>query len=164
MEREIKQRLAGAITIVSLAIIFLPLIFDGSGYKQLPDMNLDIPAQPEITIDQRFDMLPAPGKAGLQRLREKIDLNTVTKNSPLESVTERQWKVQVGVFANEENAKYQVLMLEEKGYAAGYRSLIQAGVQKFFVEIGPDNKQKMQQAAEELKSNLGLDDVLLKKQ
>ena len=164
MEQKIKQRLAGAITIVSLAVIFLPLIFDGSGYKQLPNIDLNIPAQPEIIIDQKFEMLPSSGESGLKHLREEIDLQTMIKTPSREQVPTDLWKVQVGVFANEENAKDQVRALQKKGYSVYYRSMLNAGEKKFFVEIGPDNKQKIQQITKELKGVLGMQDILVKRQ
>lgn len=162
MNLKVQHRLAGAVTIVALAIIFFPLIFDGSGYEQLPDVNLDIPAQPEVIIDQKFDTLPATGRDGLRRLREEIDLNTITQNPVPSDDSVEHWKAQVGVFADEENAKSQVQMLKDKGYAADYRSVVQADGTRFFVEIGPDDRQKIQQLAEELKSSLGFEEILIK--
>ena len=162
MNQKTQQRLAGVVTISALAIIFLPLVFDGSGYEQMPAVNLDIPAQPEVIIDQRFDVLPAAGTDGLKRLHEEIDLNTLTQDPAPKAAAVVRWTVQTGAFADEENARNQVQILKEKGYEADYRSVAQTDGERFLVEIGPGDKQKIQRLADELKSHLGLEDVLLK--
>ncbi len=47
MNRQRKQRLLGTLLLVSLAVIFLPLILDGSGYRER-QLEVTIPPAPEI--------------------------------------------------------------------------------------------------------------------
>lgn len=46
VEQAIKQRLVGAIVLVSLVVIFLPFVFDGRGVEKLPAGLFDMPAAP----------------------------------------------------------------------------------------------------------------------
>ena len=43
VEQRIKQRLIGAVVLVALMVIILPLVFDGQGVQRLPDALFDMP-------------------------------------------------------------------------------------------------------------------------
>lgn len=47
LESILKQRLVGAIVLVALAVIFLPMLLDGSGRSGPRDVAIDIPERPE---------------------------------------------------------------------------------------------------------------------
>jgi DedD protein len=47
LESKLKQRLVGAVVLVALAIIFLPMLLDGSGRSGPRDVAIDIPDQPQ---------------------------------------------------------------------------------------------------------------------
>lgn len=47
MDSALKQRLVGAIVLVALAVIFLPMMLDGSGTSGPREIAIEIPAQPE---------------------------------------------------------------------------------------------------------------------
>lgn len=82
MNEKLKQRLVGAVVLVSLAVIFLPMLLDGGGERSsmpvfgsnIPDKPdyqfepLDIPLQPVKTVDEKQPVLidkaePAPKPA-----------------------------------------------------------------------------------------------------
>ena len=56
MEPQLKQRLVGIAVIFSLAVIFLPMILDGSG-QQRKSFEIEVPARPElkseVDVEQR---------------------------------------------------------------------------------------------------------------
>lgn len=52
MESTLKQRLVGAIVLVALAVIFLPMLLDGSGQSGPRDVAIDIPEQPQPPRDR----------------------------------------------------------------------------------------------------------------
>src|SRR5210317_1607220 len=54
MDQNIKNRLVGIVVIFALAVIFLPMILDGSGVRK-DDFDIVIPAQPETSTDSEFD-------------------------------------------------------------------------------------------------------------
>ena len=47
MESGLKQRLVGAVVLVALAVIFLPMLLDGSGARERLNEDIAIPEQPE---------------------------------------------------------------------------------------------------------------------
>lgn len=54
MDQNIKQRLVGIAVIFSLAVIFLPMILDGSGVAK-KTLSVEIPPQPQISARDDFD-------------------------------------------------------------------------------------------------------------
>lgn len=64
MDPALKKRLIGASVMIVLAIIFLPMLFDGSG-ESIPGnaVSLDIPAQPERDFETRVVPLDLPRPA-----------------------------------------------------------------------------------------------------
>jgi DedD protein len=61
MEQQLKQRLVGAIVLVSLAVIFIPVILEGPDDEWAPRTH-DIPAPPELDYRASMD-LPIPATA-----------------------------------------------------------------------------------------------------
>jgi DedD protein len=54
MDQNIKNRLVGIVVIFALAVIFLPMILDGSGVRK-DNFDIVIPPQPEVSKDADFD-------------------------------------------------------------------------------------------------------------
>jgi DedD protein len=54
MEQNIKNRLVGIVVIFALAVIFLPMILDGSGVRK-GEFEVVIPPQPEVSPSPDFD-------------------------------------------------------------------------------------------------------------
>ena len=54
MEQNIKNRLVGIVVIFALAVIFLPMILDGSGVRK-DQFEVVIPPQPEVSASPDFD-------------------------------------------------------------------------------------------------------------
>jgi len=72
MDLKLKQRLTGAIVLVALAVIFVPIILEGPDDDWTPRSH-SIPEQPQM--DYRSDMeldLPAPMAAGQERPRSAV--------------------------------------------------------------------------------------------
>ncbi len=57
METTLKQRLIGAAVIIALAVIFVPMILDGSGQEESVALNMEVPPEPTFTFDSN---LPDP--------------------------------------------------------------------------------------------------------
>ena len=164
MEQQMKQRLVGAVTLVSLGVIFLPMIFDGSGYDRLPDADFDIPAQPEMIFDQSFENLPARGEVSVKKLLEDIDVRELPEN-PEQGAAAADWVVQAGVFSHENNARLRVRRLTDAGYNAQYQEqeLAPGGEPRFLVEVGPGTEKQMQRTADKLRNEIGIKDVLIRR-
>ncbi len=89
MNEKLKQRLVGAVVLVSLAVIFIPMMLDGgerssmpmfgSNIPEKPDYHfepLDIPLQPVISVSDERPVLvdkpePAPEPASVTEVKPK---------------------------------------------------------------------------------------------
>ena len=119
MDERIKYRLTGAVVAVSLAIIFLPMLFDGAGVPDIP-FEVDMPAPPVSAVD------PLPGRSEeawafvdeVEQLRERFDRSPALIGQPehraigldeASSGADPQgvplaWSVQLASFLREDNA------------------------------------------------------------
>lgn len=61
MDSGLKQRLVGAAVLVALAVIFLPMLFDGSGAREHLNEGIEIPAKPEAPESRLERDIPDDG-------------------------------------------------------------------------------------------------------
>jgi DedD protein len=60
MEQRLKQRLIGAIVLVALAVIFIPMLLQGPVERHLADIPIEIPPKPAMNVDVQ----PQPSEGG----------------------------------------------------------------------------------------------------
>jgi DedD protein len=66
MDILLKQRLIGAVVLIALAVIFVPVLLDGTGWRERRSLDAEIPPEPEFTFsrslptmsDARRDVIP----------------------------------------------------------------------------------------------------------
>ena len=58
MEQHIKQRLLGTVVLVSIAVIVLPLLLDGEGYRTMQSIEVDMPQKPPFEYRQEGFTIP----------------------------------------------------------------------------------------------------------
>ena len=85
METTLKQRLIGAAVIIALAVIFVPMILDGSGRQESVALNMEIPPEPTFTFDSDL-----PDTKGLDQLppMSMSEKSTAIVETAEESMTE----------------------------------------------------------------------------
>lgn len=110
MDAKLKQRLAGAVTLASLAIIILPWLLDGTPEERL---TVDIPLPPrvalaELTVQEVQRRMAQAEQASEARLPKEAADDTDYGAGP-DFVLDRNglpvlWSLQVGAFQDRENA------------------------------------------------------------
>ena len=161
MKQGTKQRIVGTIVIASLALIFLPIIFDGQGSHQTQTASR-IPEQPVVPI------LPEPQQsrpviisdADLVVTETKPEPEPVTKTieesasdvievSASESGFTRDiptlnlaglpngWSIRLGSFSEASNATNLMQRLQTAGYKAYIRDIDSEQVELTGVFVGP---------------------------
>ena len=173
LDQRIKQRLIGAVILLSLAVIFLPIIFDGRQSK-IDTAPYKLPPQPRFSnIEQPLELQPeqvqdveaeldqladtqeavqaspdietAAGYLGKERLNDQAIRAKPAKDIKLET----GWIIQVGAFKEEQNAN----QLRSELLAAGFRAYTQQAAQYYRVYVGPlirsfqldEQKQRLEQ-------------------
>jgi len=80
MDQNLKNRLVGVIVIFALAVIFLPMILDGSGVRR-EQHDVVIPPQPLVTANPEFEQKIDELQARVDALPE-LEPRHVDENSP----------------------------------------------------------------------------------
>lgn len=170
MDRGLKERLVGAAVLVALGVWLIPWVLNGpeqssrteSGAIELPaagesaplrsqtitlDNNRELPTQsasqssPETTVPdttpESESIAPAP----------TIAVESAAPSPPPESAAstgnEAGWYVQVGSYADEDNARRQADRVSSYGFDASVSSFVSAGRSVQRVRVGPQSSREL---------------------
>lgn len=173
-DNRIKQRIIGAIVLVSLGVIFIPMILSGRGEQSMPLFGSPIPPKPDNIENIKvleFENTPKPPEPRTE-IRTPVDkfsneddkpIIAPVKPAPKEEVKKetvavkpvtkeskplKAWVVQVGSFSNRKNALALKEKLVKKGFRAFVERIIQHDKTSYRVRVGPEvrreNAEKLQ--------------------
>ena len=176
MDRALQERVIGAIVLVVLAVLIVPVFLDGPANDTetvvesvtLPGQNTRQPVTKKIVLN-RDRTEPVPAKAPVaapqsvpgpdqreppQSARPSATTAaTADRDSAAVPVSSTgMWAVQLGSFSNQENAERLAASLRTQGYAAFLSKLETATASLHRVRIGP---QKDRDSAESVAVQLG---------
>lgn len=171
MDLALKYRIVGAAVLLALAVIFVPMVLDGSGQKSVTKVDLDIPPEPTLIFSDELEQrvrTPAPEytQSSPDAVVVKPDL---AKNIVPEIVVDKavnpellSWVVQVGAFGEEEKAA----TLQDTLTKAGFDALIERSTNNdksiYRVKVGPVISQdKASKLQERLRKELKLDSAFV---
>lgn len=136
MEAPLRQRIVGAIVLVTLGVIFIPALLDGSGYKSRQVQDIVIKEKPQFPplTQKKVKPIPTP----LEKIKENQakTLKAAPKqpnNTPLKS-----FALQVGTFDSDENANKMRDKLRNAGYSTFVLKQHAKGKTSYKVRIGPE--------------------------
>lgn len=148
MDSKLRQRVTGAIVLTALAVIILPMLFDGSAEERARLMT-EIPEPPvialrELSVDDISSRMAVMESASAEAIPQVVPDNRdyAATTEPHEFVLDTNdlpvsWSLQLGSFTDYNNA----LALRETMRKAEYRTyIIQAqtdGGETYRVLIGP---------------------------
>lgn len=146
-----RYRITGAIFLLALAIIVLPMLFDGDGIEKL---KLSVLTQESIDVTLAEGLGPGPdmrsAEVARENLRKEIDADgyrvengtkfgepVLSDDTDSLSRPALSWAVQVASFSEEENA----IGLRDRLQVDGYSSLLsrvkEQGEKRIRVAVGP---------------------------
>ena len=173
-----KQRLVGAAVLVSLVVIFVPMILSGPVDTGSVDLPMTIPPQPfsdnprpdtrrlEENVSQLKPMdIPKPVVAPQPAVETAVKPAIQTPQEPADNTPAKpvvkpeldSWDVQVGSFSQSENAIGLRDKLRKKGYKAFVESTKVNGKTTWRVRVGPEIKRE---TAQELAGKLKTEEKL----
>ena len=185
-EHSFKQRIVGAIVLVALAVIFIPMLLPGHRDIGFTDNGSPIPPKPAELENLKVLELekPQPAPAPREIVRTPIDERSpatpagevespsAEKTPPPEEVlaepktnqatqtdatTPKAWAVQVGSFTQRENAMRLRDQLRSKKYKAFVEQISSAGKTFYRVRVGPEvSRDKAEALQKELQSKMKL--------
>ena len=180
MEKQLKERIFGAVVIVSLIVIFVPMLLNPEEDESyiledsltiapnestqeialgIPESVLAIQAQTEAIQQQLYaDDFVEPEQPSTDQIAQNAPVddiealvNRIQDTKMASIVNNKAWVVQLATFADEKNAKNLVKELNSKGFSA-YMRETHGQTQDFTrVLVGPEADR---QKAERLKATL----------
>ncbi len=136
MEAPLQQRIVGAIVLVTLGVIFIPALLDGSGYKSRQVQDIEIKEKPEFPplTQKKVKPIPTPLQAN-KKAQEKVQQADPKQahKKPIKS-----FALQVGTFGSNENAKKMRDQMRKAGYSAFVYKSTAKGKTSYKVRIGPE--------------------------
>jgi len=136
MEVPLQQRIVGAIVLVTLGVIFIPALLDGSGYKSRQVQDIEIKEKPEFPPLKQKKVKPIPTPLE----KNKQDQVKVQKADPKDMHKKpiKSFALQVGTFGSNENAEKMRNQMREAGYTAFVHKSTSKGKTSYKVRIGPE--------------------------
>jgi DedD protein len=176
MDRSLKERVIGAIVLVVLAVLIVPVFLDGTADDtEIVSQIVSLPGQnaqenmTQIVVLNRDRAEPVPMSAPASAPQETKPEHIISKpreaakktvSAPVNAAKELpiatesstgMWAVQLGSFSNQENAERLAADLRKQGYAAFLSQLDTGSRALHRVRIGP---QKDRDGAESVAARL----------
>lgn len=157
MDEALKKRLIGAAVLVSLAVIFVPMLLEEETVIDTGIHTTNIPEKPAVTVNQKPLTIEQ-----VEQKRESVDFgNSIKpqkdtevreineKTAETESTSGKQvpvttrvgltsWMVQVGSFSNQDNARKIVDKLRKAGYDTHLETAQVKSSTVYRVRVGPE--------------------------
>lgn len=178
-DKRLKQRLIGAIVLVSLGVIFIPMLLKGPDTLDTPILTSNVPPKPDRKTEviplkplpprpeqspitsipvEKESPRPAPEKPKAKSPVVKKDEGAAKEAPAPQSPELSGWSVQVGSFSRKANA----LALEGRLRKAGFAAYVEAYQAKsglrYRVRVGPElSEDKAETVAAAIKRKMGMD-------
>ena len=184
MEVTLKQRLIGAVVLIALAVIFVPMILDGSGWKKSAVSNIKAQPEPKFTFEselpdpKQLDELPVLERGNGSDVKQTMadkqsesesqsvvertptptpEVAKATTNHIKTDPTLGAWVVQVAAFGEKNKA----LALQGKLLAGNYLAFTEKSTTEnkvlYRVKVGPELKREnAEKLRDKIKKEYGL--------
>lgn len=156
MDQKLKQRLVGAVVLISLAVIFIPVILEGPDDEWTPRVQ-EIPVPPQIEYQAEVELpLPAEPDQDTPATQESAALPVTPVTSPSRpepepapvaikpavpvakpAVPPGTWVIQVGSFSQKLNASGLRDRLKKTGYPSYLQETSSGNGMAWRVLVGP---------------------------
>lgn len=168
MDVNLKYRIVGITVLFALAVIFVPMILDGSGRDQVSRVDMDMPTVPKLTFsDELVQSAEAPAPQHSQSTQapqaalEKVD---IANNIIPEVAVKRDdpalsgWVVQVGAFTEQAKAQALQTRLTQASFDVFIEIGEKQGQHYYRVKAGPElDKDKALELQQSIAKKLSID-------
>jgi DedD protein len=136
METQLQQRIVGAIVLVTLGVIFIPALLDGSGYRSRQVQDIEIKDKPEFPPLSQKKLKPVVTPLTEIKVEQDKALKADVKK-PHKKVI-KSFALQVGTFSSNENAEKLRNTLRKAGYTTFVHKSVSKGKTSYKVRVGPE--------------------------
>jgi DedD protein len=166
MDKKLLQRLIGAIVILALIIIFVPMLFSPRFRENKQHIQITLKPLPKPKVIEQMPTMPTPvasktssdNKAPVAAPKPSYLKPPDQKRLKQAQAGDKAWVVQMGIFSSVNNAKKLVKKLRDKGFTAfGYEVSKPGGAIVTRVYVGPAVvKGQAKQELAAIKKQLGM--------
>jgi len=181
-DKRLKQRLIGAIVLVSLGVIFIPMLLKGPDSLDTPILTTNIPPKPDRKTEiiplkplpprpQQMPITSIPVEQDSPKAHPEAEKPSPVSppeapakadNSTAAKPDLKGWLVQVGSFSRKANAMSLQDRLRKQGYAAYVEAYETKNGARYRVRVGPElSEEKSKATASSLKRKMGIDGFVL---
>jgi len=161
LDKSLQQRLIGAILLVALGVIFIPVLLDGSGFKSRTGRSIEMPAEPEFPPLSEIELKPVVPTHVKQKSASEPAGNS-TKNRTVLKEPTNAFALQVSTVTIKDNAYALRDKLRKDGYTAYVQSRTKNGKTTYRVRIGPELEiSKLEKMKKTLLKEEGLDGFIV---
>ena len=136
MEAPLQQRIVGAIVLVTLGVIFIPALLDGSGYKSRQVQDIEIKDKPEFPPLSQKKLKPVA--TPLEKNKQEVSKVQAADPKQAHKKPIKSFALQVGTFKSNENAVKMRDTMRKAGYSTFVHESTSKGKTSYKVRIGPE--------------------------
>ncbi len=136
MEAPLRQRIVGAIVLVTLGVIFIPALLDGTGYKSRQVQDIEIKEKPEFPPLSQKKLKPIPTPIEKIKKSQAEALKSDPKKPHKKPI--KSFALQTGTFDSNKNAAKMRDKLQKAGYTTYIYKSQSKGKTSYKVRIGPE--------------------------
>lgn len=136
MEAPLQQRIVGAIVLVTLGVIFIPALLDGSGYKSRQVQDIEIKDKPDFPPLTQKKVEPIPTPLETNKKKNVVALEADPRQPDKKPV--KTFALQVGTFDDYSNAEKLRDKLRKDGYTTFVQKSQYKGKPSYKVRVGPE--------------------------
>ena len=137
MEAPLQQRIVGAIVLVTLGVIFIPALLDGSGYKSRQTQDIKVKEKPEFPPLTQKKVKPIATPVEKNRVEQEKSL-TADSKKPIKS-----FALQIGTFSSNKSALKMRDKYRKEGFTAFISKVKVKGKSSYRVRLGPELERKV---------------------
>lgn len=160
-----QQRLIGAILLVALGVIFIPVLLDGSGFKSRYSRSIEMPPEPKFPPLSEITLEPVVPTHVKQKSAKEVVKKPESSKPKTKTVLKQPgnaFALQVSTVTIKDNAYALRDKLRKDGYLAYVESSTKNGKTSYRVRIGPElEKSRLEKMKATLSKEQGLDGFIV---
>ena len=141
MNENLKKRIIGVVIIGSISAIAAPILFQGSGQKDLKYISIEDPKNIEFQYIDKVEKLNNKINKQVKKLDIKSSKNIIKDIKDIKDISNtssnKSWVIRAGTFSDKNNAQNQIKKLHLLGFRAFIIKINKEDKILYAVNLGP---------------------------
>ena len=141
MNENLKNRIVGVAIIIALAVIIIPMLFQGTGQKALKFKEIKNQEEIVFKYSEEVEELYQDKSLNIKTIKNNLDTKIINykdlKNKKDNNSSTKKWIIKVGSYSKKLNAEKQIQSLSEKKHQSFIMKSEKDNKILYSVNIGP---------------------------